>query len=599
MRTGPRPRALRYLEPLVSKLAALALAVAGLVAFVAHGSLAARTQELCGLPDAKPLWLDYAEGSVVFRLEAFGQPGIVTTTSGAGVPAALRAAGAQTTYWWGRLGTLVGTTTKPTDPDTIPERANRLVDRAVASSGCATPLIVLNELNGPGTTTPWTQNNAQYRANVLNLLRGIAARNARPLLLLPASPYTAGEALDWWRQVAQVADLIPEVYFKAPRIMRLGATLGSRRMREAYRAAIFDFTTIGVPVSRLGLVVGFQSGPGAGGREGLQPSSAWLRFVKLQTLAAKQVAAELGLATVVSWGWGTFSEAGADNDKPTAACVYLWVRSPDLCDGPAEAGDSFNASLDEGQIRLPAGIRCVLDGRPITRSSVGNLTAVTHDSGVAAAALSARLIESERAPLAPGRIVEAERSLIALRFGGSRPAYLAALRAANATVAVARGVIADGLRRGQIASELDVAAPTEAQVQEFYNGYPATPARRVTATPRPSWLPGRTGFVLFPPGPLRVLDLPTGVRSSLVTSEGRFDVTPVEPTLPIGAVTLDLVRPAVRAALASFARADAFDAWTVAAQERALRRILCSRDAVPPVGSIDLTTYLPFLAPDG
>ena len=256
----------------------------------------------CGLPDTRPLWLDYAEGSVGFRKEVFGRPGVIAATSGIQVASELRRAGAQTVYWWNKLGQLVGTTAAPADPATIPAQANRLVDRAIASSGCSTPRIVLNELNGPGTTTPWTATNAQYRANVLALLQGIAARGARAYLLLPAAPYTGGEALEWWRKAAEVADLVPEVYFNAPRIMRMGPILGSRAMRQAFREAVANLTSIGVDPARIGLVLGFQSGPGKGGREGLQPTSAWLRFVKLQTLAAKQVAGELGLGTLISWG---------------------------------------------------------------------------------------------------------------------------------------------------------------------------------------------------------------------------------------------------------------------------------------------------------
>jgi hypothetical protein len=217
---------------------------------------------------------------------------------------------------------------------------------------------------------------------------------------------------------------------------------------------------------------------------------------------------------------------------------------------------------------------------------------------VALTALFSRLVESERAPLPPGRVLETERSLVTLRFGGSRPAYIAALRSANATVAVARGVIADGLRRAEIASELAVPTPTETQVQMFYDSYPATPVRRVTVTPAPSWLPASAGFVLFPPGPAQLLGMRTGVRSSLVTGEGSFEATAVEPSLPLGAVPFELARSAVRVALRSFARADAFEAWTVGAQQRALNRTSCLRDALPTVGSVDLWAYLPFLAPD-
>ena len=53
--------------------------------------------------------------------------------------------------------------------------------------------------------------------------------------------------------------------------MRQGIILGSRRMRTTMRNAIAAYTAIGIPVSKLGMVLGFQSGPGAGGREGLSP----------------------------------------------------------------------------------------------------------------------------------------------------------------------------------------------------------------------------------------------------------------------------------------------------------------------------------------
>ena len=52
--------------------------------------------------------------------------------------------------------------------------------------------------------SPWMPINAQYRANVLTFVRTLAARGARPFLLVPTKPYGADEALTWWRQVAKV-----------------------------------------------------------------------------------------------------------------------------------------------------------------------------------------------------------------------------------------------------------------------------------------------------------------------------------------------------------------------------------------------------------
>ena len=148
----------------------------------------------CGLPDTKPLWIEYSEGSVGFRQAVFAKPGIIVATSGSAVPATLRSGGAQTVYWYMKLGAIVGTTTAPAAPATIAAAAQKLFDQAVASTTCATPLIALNELNGASTTTPWTTTNAQYRANVLELMRQLSSRGARPFLLVSSASYGPGSA---------------------------------------------------------------------------------------------------------------------------------------------------------------------------------------------------------------------------------------------------------------------------------------------------------------------------------------------------------------------------------------------------------------------
>ena len=62
----------------------------------------------CGLPEARPLWFDFADGSVAFRTTIFGRPGLVLASSGTSVPQQLWALGAQTIYWQMRLRTLDG-----------------------------------------------------------------------------------------------------------------------------------------------------------------------------------------------------------------------------------------------------------------------------------------------------------------------------------------------------------------------------------------------------------------------------------------------------------------------------------------------------------
>ncbi len=551
----------------------------------------------CGLPDVRPLWIDYAEGSVSFRQAVFARPGIVAATSGAIVPPALRTGGAQTVYWEMKLGSIVGTTTKPADPASIEGAAQKLFDKAVASSGCATPLVALNELNGASTTTPWTATNAQYRANVLALVRALAARGARSFLLVSSAPYTGGEAAAWWRETAQATDIVQEVYFNAPAVYKQGPVLASRRMRAALRAAIASYTAIGIPVARLGYVLGFQSGPGAGGREGLQPSSAWLRFVKLYTLAGRQVGSEFAVATVWTWGWGTFNEAGADADKESAACVYLWARDESLCDGPAAAGDGFEASLTEGQIDLPPGIQCRLDGKALLQTTLSRLAAVTRNREVAFSILYGRLVETERASVSKERVLEAERAIVAGRFAGDRSAYLAALARVRANVYVARDAIADELVRAQVEARIRVPAPTEGQIAAFYAAYSDVLVREFQVMPAAAWLGGRSrGFALAAASPTALFRLPSGLASPFESGLGSWQVTPLDEPLPLGAVPLDLARPAIRTALVSFARAGAFEEGTRVRQERALNRTVCLRDDLPSVGIVSVPTYLPFLA---
>jgi hypothetical protein len=321
--------------------------------------------------------------------------------------------------------------------------------------------------------------------------------------------------------------------------------------------------------------------------------------VKLVTLAAKQVSRELRVGSVVTWGWGTFDQAGADVDKPKAACVSLWARDADLCDAPTMAGAGFNASVEEGQIALPADTRCRLDGKAIPKVSVKALAGVTGDTQVALSALFARLVESPGHPVANARVLAVEETIVSVRFGGSRTAYLSALRARGASLPVARSIIADQLRRQDIARRREVADPTGGQISLYHALYGVLPVRQVRADSAASWLGGRRrGFTLVPPGPLQLLTLPTALSASLVTTNGAVRVTALDEVLPLGAVPLTLARPAVRAALTAQARLQAVETWSVGAQSRALSRILCVGDVLPGAATVDLASYLPFLALD-
>ena len=379
--------------------------------------------------------------------------------------------------------------------------------------------------------------------------------------------------------------------------MKQGVILGSRRMRMVLRSAVAAYTAIGIPVAKIGFVLGFQSGPGAGGREGLQPSSAWFEFTKLYTLAAKRVAAEFGIATVWSWGWGTFNVAGADPDKQAAACVYLWTRDPNLCDGPAAAGDGFVDSLSEGQIDLPQGVQCSLDAKAMRQTDLSRLTAVTHDRDVAFTILFDRLVESGLAKVSPDAVRQAEQAIVDGSFGGSRPAFNAALAKGGANIYVARAAIADELLRVQVEASIAVPGSTEPQIQAFYATYSDTLVRPFKVTPAAPWLGNRTsGFALAVAAPGALFRLPSAVASPFTTGLGSYTVTPLDQALPLGALPLDQARPAIRTALRSFAKTQAYEDAARKRAESALNRTICLRDDLPNPAVVSVSTYLPFLA---
>jgi hypothetical protein len=576
----------------MKRLVLLLAAGAVMLAFPAH----ARAVGECGLPSTAPLWIDFGDGSVPFW-QVLAKEGTIVAAAGEIYPPQIRARGAQTVYFDRNFTNRVGTPSAPKDPDTIEARANRLFELAVPSSGCDKPLIALNELFGASLETPWSVTNTQYRANVMRFLRTLAARGGRPFLLISSTPYTSGEAGDWWREAAKYADLVPEVYFSAPTIHKLGPIVGNRRLRMAMRRAVRNFTELGIPSSKIGIMLGFQTGRGAGGREGLEPASAWFETVKWQALAARQVARETSIATIWSWGWGAWSDAARDPDKEAAACVYLWTRDPSLCDGPAAAGPEFDTSLTEGQIRLARGQQCSLLGRSIPSGALSALARVTGDREVAYTVLLARLAESSREPVSTARILAAERAVVALRFRGNAAAYRAALARAGATVAIGRGVLADELRRLSIEARLRARRPSAREVSSFYFSYPDLLTRAVEAKPAPWWLGGRTrGLAFAPLAPQELFALPAGRQTSMQALDGTYQVRVVGDVLPLGSVPFSQARTAISGALSAFARRGAFEDWTVARQEGALQTAICRGDDLPASGTIRLAGYLPFLS---
>jgi hypothetical protein len=553
----------------------------------------------CGIAAQQTVWGEYGWPTLLPILAHRGTLLAVTNNPGKDYPAEARARGAATYGFDLHLNAKVGTPAAPTDPATLEAAAQKQYQTTVTrTGGCTTPLIVENELFGAGTSTPWTTSTAQYRANVLAYLRDLAALGAHPVLLINKPPFTASsDAVAWWLSVSKTADIVREVYLPATKIWPLGPILGNRFLRESYRNAIGAFTSIGIPANRLGIMLSFLSQKGVGGRNALQPAYAWFQVVKWEALSAKEVAAELKLGSVFSWGWQQWNAAERDPDKPKAACVWLWARTPRLCNAPRFLGKSFDRSLTDGQILLSHGTVCSAQGLGVIGArKVAQLQALTGDRDAAVSALFQRLVEVKEKPVARRALLAAEREVIADSFGGKRGAYVAALRQAHATVSIARSVLADELRRAQLEQQRYAAPPSAAEIGAFYDAYPDLLVRLVRVSPAAPWLAmHRAGYALAEAAPQRLFSLPTGKTAHLATLLGTFAVKPLGPSQPLGALPLPTVRTAIVAALRGFERAQAYERWTIARQNVVLNQTTCLRDQLPQPAAIDLTEYLPFL----
>ncbi len=550
----------------------------------------------CGIKAQQTVWGEYGWPTL---LPILAKPGtLLAVTTQSGYASAARRRGAVTYAFDLKMNKKVGTPTAPADPSTVDPAAEKEYSRAVVrTGGCTTPLIVENELFGASIPTPWTASTAQYRANVLALLQDLAARGAHPVLLINKPPYAGStDAIAWWRSVAKVADIVREVYLPATEVWPLGPILGNRLLRESYRNAVTAITSIGIPANRVGVMLSFLSHKGVGGRNGLRPASAWYQVVKWEALAVKQVAREVGLGSVFSWGWQEWNRREMDPDKPKAACVWLWARNRTLCNAPRMLGKDFNPSLIAGQIHLLHHTVCsVEDLGSIRAGAIGSLEALTGDRNAALSAMFERLVESAEHRVSRRAVLAAEREVIRESFHGSRGAYVAALRQAHATPGVARAVLADELRRARLELPRYAPRPTGTEVAAFYSAYPDLLVRRVRVSPAPPWLAARTSYALAEAAPQQLFSLPLGRKSRLSTLLGTFAVRPLGPSQSLGALPLADVRLAIVAALRGFERAQSFERWTIAQQTHALNRTICQRDELPQPAAIDLTEYLPFL----
>ncbi|HEY4347424.1 MAG TPA: hypothetical protein VGM80_07530 [Gaiellaceae bacterium] len=575
--------------------------IIGVLAAAGSGSVArgipVRALDTCGVPSQSPIWVDFGGHDAPIP----AKPGVtIAVASGTDVPQQMRTAGAATVLFDLNLNKRVGTSTNPADPSVIDARAKSFYDYAVTVTGCTTPTIAENELAGAQTPTPWTPNNAQYRANVLQFLTDLTNLGATPLLSIANPPYTAGDAGYWWQQVSKVAILLRQVYFTSPNavgLYKLGPAAASRSMRQSLRGLVDHLTQIGIPSGRVALEMQITTSPGLGQRAGLQPAAAWLEIVKLEALAARFVATQFKLEGIWSWGWATFNpNVTPDPDKAAAACVWLWTRDQTLCDGPGAAGADFDASLTEGQLDVPAGDRCITSAGAILRNSVSRFTTLTSDPGYAASVLLEQLTLASQLKVDPKDVLSAERAVIVAGFSGDRSRYRAAVAAARLTLGDARAIVAARLRRDEIEDSFRPPAPSPATIADFIATYANEQVRLVATTAKAPWLGGTTrGWAISSLAPAEVFTLAAPGR--IDTADGTFDVTPQTAATPLGLLPRAQAATAARQALDRIARDAIYRGWLRAHESEVLSTASCLNDQAPTVEETDLSAFVPFLFP--
>ncbi|MDP9255051.1 MAG: hypothetical protein M3Q31_00605, partial [Actinomycetota bacterium] len=542
-----------------------------------------------------PLPVEFSDGSVAFRQAVFARPGITVASTGNSVAKAQRDAGASTGYWEMNLSGLVGTPTAPADPAGMDAIAAAEVQKAQASTACPNPIIALNELLGSDVAGPLPAAAQGYRDAVLGLMRGLAADGATPFLLVPRR-FTVTGTEDWWRQVGQVGWLVPEAYTPAPSLWSIGNPfLISRQIRVGLREWVSRLTVLGIPASRIGLMLGFQSGDSQGGRAGLQPTAAWLEIVKLESQAGLVVARELGLSTLWSWGWGTFATPGsADADKQAAACTYLWARDNTLCDAPALAIPGFDPDLTAGTVQLAATTQCSYDGGSF---GTAELTALT-DAGVSRAGALTALLERSlvraKTTIGPTALLRAERSVIAGQFDGQRGAYRQFLQSEGATPAVGRDAIRDQLLEAKIARGLHVAPISTADVKAYIKAHAGTRTRSVETLRPVTWLVGQKQGVAIPGlAPQAVLAASVGTTVLVHAADGPVRVRVLSDRVRLPKQPLRQARLAVRALILAESRRTALRDWLAGAEQAAVDTALCQMDDVPVTGRSRLLARWP------
>ena len=286
-------------------------------------------------------------------------------------------------------------------------------------------MIAENELFGAQTPTPWSATNAQYRANVLALLQELddARRDA--------GDHDREPAVHRRRRGRLVARGREGGDPDPPGLLHLARPEGPlqarpRRARAARcgRACAASSRTspqIGIPAGRVALELQFQSAPGQGGRQGLQPTCGVAR--DREARGARREAGRrgdedrgrlvVGLAELLRR-----RQRPGQAARPRASTSGRATRSSATARRSPAPGSTRRSP--RARSSLPAGVRCTLgaqhdpEGRRRPHRGADGRPRLCRDARCCSARCCAPRSRSTRLT-----VLSAERAIVRDRFGGS------------------------------------------------------------------------------------------------------------------------------------------------------------------------------------
>ena len=259
---------------------------------------------------------------------------------------------------------------------------------------------------------------------------------------------------------------------------------------------------------------------------------------------------------------------------------------------------TFDTSLTEGQLLLPAGVRCTLGDARILKSDVGRTAAVTGDLESAATALLQRAVLRAEQPIDPQTVLAAERAIVRDRFGRSVGALSGGTERSQAD---ARGRARDHRRparpRPRRGAVPPAPPPRAEQIADFLATYAATQVRLVSVDARGAVARRRVSRLRRRDDRaergVRRCRRPGARRSTPSTGASRCARS--GRRCRSSACRRRGAQDVARGVLGRFARDDVYERWLAQSRPSLLATAVCARDALPVKGDVDLTAWAPFL----